>query len=179
MFAIAIVVFCTGLVSLISLFAIGGPMVRASELQYGLAAGRDKVKQMRGERGTLRSQLADLESAKQAESKALDEMRAQLKDLNDKIGRLPKHTQQLTFELGVADAGMTAFDFVLSRQSHVLDAEKVSGPERSLWKQPRVLRVWARTQATAEAVAEKRYPIQAGFIVRAAERIGPAGAARR
>lgn len=179
MFAIAVVVFCTGLVSLIALFVIGGPMVRASEKQYGLAAGRDQVKQLRGERGAFRSQLAELDAAKQGEAKALDAMRAQLKDLNDKVARQPKHTQQLTFELGVADAGMMAFDFMLSRQAHVLDLEKVSGPERSLWKQPRVLRVWARSQANAESVAEKRYPIQAGFIVRIAERIDPAGAARR
>ena len=98
-------------------------------------------------------------------------MRAELKDLTAKIGKTPKQTHELTFELGTPEGGMQPFDFVLSRQSAYLDLEKISGPERSLWKQPRVLRVWSRSQASAVTTAEKRYPVQNGFIVRTAVRV--------
>jgi hypothetical protein len=87
-----------------------------------------------------------------------------------KIGNMPKRTHELTFELGTPEGGMQPFDFVLSRQSAYLDLEKISGPERALWKQPSVLRVWSRSHPNAVTTAEKRYPVQNGFIVRTAVR---------
>ena len=175
MFALSVVLFVTGLIGLICLLVIGNPMVRASERQFGLAAGRDTVKKLRGDRGALHTQLAELESQKQELAKSLEAMQAELKELNDKIGRLPKQTHDLTFELGVPDGGMQPFDFVLSRHAGYLDVEKVVGPERQLWKRPRVLRVWSRSLASAVTTAEKRYPDQNGFTIRAAVRVDAAG----
>ena len=171
MFAISVVVFVTGLLGLICLLAIGGPMMRASERQYGLADSRDALKTLRGDRGELQGKLAESEAQKAELTKSVEGMRAELKDLTAKIGKTPKQTHELTFELGTPEGGMQPFDFVLSRQSAYLDLEKISGPERSLWKQPRVLRVWSRSQASAVTTAEKRYPVQNGFIVRTAVRI--------
>jgi septal ring factor EnvC (AmiA/AmiB activator) len=171
MFAISVVVFVTGVLGLICLLAIGGPMMRASERQFGLAESRDALKQLRTDRGALQEQLATLEAQKAEQAKSADDMRAELKDLASKIGKLPKQIYELTFELGTPDGGMQAFDFVLSRQAAYLDVEKISGPERALWKSPRVLRVWSRSQANAVTTAEKRYPIQNGFVVRTAERV--------
>jgi hypothetical protein len=175
MFALSVVLFVTGLLGLICLLVIGGPMVRASERQFGLAAGRDTVKKLRGERGALHTQLAELEAQKQELAKSLESMQTELKDLADKLGRLPKRTHELTFELGVPDGGMQPFDFVLSRHAGYLDIEKVTGPERQLWKRPCVLRVWSRSQANAVTTAEKRYPEQNGFIIRIAERVDVTG----
>jgi TolA-binding protein len=174
MFAISVVVFVTGLIGLSCLLAIGSPMMRASERQYGLAASRDALKKLRADRGSLHSQLAELESQKQELVQSIDSMRAELKEATDKIGKMPKQTHELTFELGVPDGGMQPFDFVLSRHAAYLDIEKISGPERQLWKQPRVLRVWSRSQANAVTTAEKRYPVQNCFIVRTAERVAVA-----
>ena len=171
MFAISVVVFVTGLLGLIGLLVIGSPMMRALERQYSLAENRDALKKLRGDRGELQSQLAALEAQKAELTKSADGMRAELKDLAAKIGKTPKQTHELTFELGTPEGGMQPFDFVLSRQSAYLDLEKISGPERSLWKQPRVLRVWSRSQASAVTTAEKRYPVQNGFMVRTAERV--------
>jgi hypothetical protein len=171
MFAISVVVFVTGLLGLICLLAIGGPMMRASERQYGLAESRETLKKLRDDRGELQGQLAAQEAQKTELTKTVDAMRAELKDLATKIGKTPKQTHELTFELGTPDGGMQAFDFVLSRQAAYLDLEKIGGPERALWRQPRVLRVWSRSQANATTTAEKRYPIQNGFVVRTAERV--------
>ena len=175
MFAISVVVFVTGSVGLICLLVIGGPMMRASERQYALAQSRDMLKTLRGGRGALHAQQAERDGQKLELTKALDAMRAELKELNEKIGKMPKQRHELTFELGTPEGGMQAFDFVLSRQAAYLDHEKVSGPERQLWKSPRVLRVWSRSHANALTTAEKRYPVQGGFIVRTAERADPAG----
>jgi septal ring factor EnvC (AmiA/AmiB activator) len=171
MFAVSVVVFVTGLLGLICLLVIGRPMMRASERQYKLAESRAALKKLRDDRGDFQSQLAELESQRAEQAKNVDGMRAELKDLATKIGKAPKQVHELTFELGTPDGGMQAFDFVLSRQAAYLDLEKISGPERALWKQPRVLRVWSRGQASAVTTAEKRYPVQNGFIVRTAERI--------
>lgn len=171
MFAISVVVFVTGLLGLICLLAIGSPMMRASERQYGLSESRDALKKLRGDRGELQGKLAGLEAQKAELTKSVEGMRAELKDLTGKIGKTPKQTHELTFELGTPESGMQPFDFVLSRQSAYLDLEKISGPERALWKQPRVLRVWSRSQANATTTAEKRYPVQNGFIVRTAVRV--------
>jgi len=171
MFAISVVVFVTGLLGLICLLAIGGPMMRASERQFGLADSREALKKLRTERGELQGKLNELETQKADLTRTVDGMRAELKDLSAKIGKMPKQTYELTFELGTPAGGMQGFDFVLSRQAAYLDLEKISGPERSLWKQPRVLRVWSRSQANAVTTAEKRYPVQNGFIVRTAVRV--------
>ena len=171
MFAISVVVFVTGLLGLICLLAVGSPMMRASERQYALAESRDALKKLRDDRGGLQTQLAELEGQKAELTKIVEGMRAELKDLTAKIGKTPMRIHELTFELGTPEGGMQPFDFVLSRQSVYLDLEKISGPERALWKQPRVLRVWSRSQAIATTTAEKRYPVQNGFIVRTAVRV--------
>jgi hypothetical protein len=163
------------LIGLICLLVIGNPMVRASEQQFGLAAARDTVKTLRAERAALHTQLSELESRKQEMTKSLEAMQEELKALTDKIGRMPKQIQELTFELGVPEGGMQPFDFVLSRHASYLDVEKVTGPERQLWKRPRVLRVWSRSLANAVTTAEKRYPEQNGFIIRVAERVNVGG----
>jgi septal ring factor EnvC (AmiA/AmiB activator) len=171
MFAISVVTFVTGLLGLICLLAIGGPMMRASERQYGLAENRDALKKLRGDRGAVHAKLAEFEAQKAELTKTVETMRAELKDFAAKVDKTPKRIHELTFELGTPEGGMQPFEFVLSRQAAYLDLEKISGPERALWKQPRVLRVWSRSQPNAVTTAEKRYPVQNGFIVRTAVRV--------
>jgi hypothetical protein len=174
MFAISVVLFVTGLVGLIGLLAIGTPMVRASERQFELALARDHVKKLRSERGSLNAQLAELSENRRTLAQSLEDMQTELKALNGKIDRSPRQINELTFELGAPEAGMLPFDFMLGRNPGYLDIEKVVGPERQLWQQPRVLRVWSRSLANAASAAEKRYPAQNGFIIRAALRAGAA-----
>lgn len=171
MFAVSVVVFVTGLLALICLLAIGSPMMRASERQYGLAESRDALKKLRADRGELHHELAQLDGQKAELTNTVDGMRAELKELAAKLGKMPKQIYELTFELGTPESGMQAFDFMLSRQAAYLDLEKISGPERQLWREPRVLRVWSRSQSNALTTAEKRYPVQNGFMVRTAERV--------
>jgi uncharacterized coiled-coil protein SlyX len=171
MFAISVVVFVTGLLGLICLLAIGSPMMRASERQYRLAEGRDALKKLRGDRGEFQTRLTELDAQKAELTKTVEGMRGELKELTGKIGKMPKQIYELTFELGTPDGGMQPFDFMLSRQSASLDLEKISGPERQLWREPRVLRVWSRSQPNALTTAEKRYPVQNGFMVRTAMRV--------
>jgi hypothetical protein len=175
MFAISVVVFVTGLIGVVCLMVAGGPMARASERQYGLAAARDNVKKLRSERGALNAQLVELEGRKQEASVSLQSMQDELKQLTGKIARLPKQTYELTFELGAPDAGLQPFEFMLSRNPGSLEVDKVIGPERQLWQHPRVLRVWSRTLNNAVTTADKRYPVQNGFVVRAALRVDAAG----
>jgi hypothetical protein len=175
MFAISVVVFVTGVIGLVCLLVAGGPMARAAERQYGLAEARDSVKKLRGERGALNAQLVGLEGGKQELTASLQSMRDELKQLSGKIARLPKQTYELTFELGAPDAGLQPFEFMLSRNPGYLDVERVIGPERQLWQHPRVLRVWSRNLNNAVTTADKRYPVQNGFVVRAALRVDAAG----
>jgi chromosome segregation ATPase len=171
MFAISVVIFVTGLVAFVGLLILGRPMIQASERQFALAASRSTLKTLRGERGELNVQMADLDNQKRELDKALGAMTAEQKELNDKIGRLPKRVYELTFELGAPEGGAQPYEFIVSRQAAYLDLEKVFGPERQLWERPRVLRVWSRSHAAAVSAAEKRYPVQNGFVVRSAERI--------
>jgi hypothetical protein len=175
MFSVSVVVFVAGLIGVVCLLAAGGPMTRAAERQYGLAAARDHVKKLRGERGARNSQLVELEGRKQELTVSLHGMQDELKQLAAKVARLPKQTLELTFELGAPDAGLQSFEFMLSRNPGYLDAERVIGPERQLWQHPRVLRVWSRNLTNAMAMADKRYPVQNGYIVRAALRVDAAG----
>jgi|SRR5580658_310100 hypothetical protein len=175
MFEIAAVVFATGLIGLISLLAIGGPMARAAEREHGLAAARSTVKTLRSERGAARAAIAELDGQKQELANSLAVIRAELEEIEQKIGALPDLTYELVFELGAPEAGLQAFDYVLSRSAAYFETEKVAGPDRALWKQARTLRVWSRDSASAGAIADKRYPVQRGFIIRAALRPGVAG----
>ncbi|MEA2753990.1 MAG: hypothetical protein QOJ54_279 [Aliidongia sp.] len=172
MFAISVVLFVTGLIGLIGLLAVGTPMVRAAERQFELAAARDRIKKLRSERGALNVQLAEADANRRALAESLESMQAEMKSLNGKIDRLPKQINELTFEIGAPETGLLPFDFMLGRNPSALDVEKVAGPERQLWQQARVLRVWSRSLANAAAAAEKRYPMQNGFIIRAALRAG-------
>jgi hypothetical protein len=171
MFALSVVLFLTGLIGLICLLVIGGPMARAAERQFGLAANRDAIKALRAERGGMNAQSAVLEERTRELTATHQAMRGELKELDEKIGRMPKQTHELTFELGEPDSSMLPFDFVLSRQAGFLDAAKAAGPEQQLWKQPRMLRVWSRNQTNAATAAEKRYGTKNGFVIRAAMRV--------
>jgi hypothetical protein len=175
MFALSVVVFVTGLVGLVCLIAIGSPMVRASERQFGLQESRDALKKLRGERGELHVAQSDLAQQKRVFEEELAKMTAEQKQMSSLIGKMPQRVYDLTFELGSPEGGMQAFDFVLSRQPNSLDLEKVTGPERQLWQRQRTLRVWSRSLANAQTTAEKRYPEQNGFIIRNAVRVEASG----
>lgn len=175
MFALSVVVFVTGLIGLVCLIAIGSPMVRVSERQFGLSASRDALKKLRGERGELHVVQSDLAQQKHNLEEELAAMAVEERQLSGRIGKQPQHIYDLTFELGSPEGGMQAFDFVLSRQPTYLDVEKVTGPERQLWQRQRTLRVWSRSLANAQTVAEKRFPEQNGFIIRNAVRVDASG----
>jgi hypothetical protein len=157
------------------LIIAGAPMIRAAERQHGLKAAHDEVKRLRGERATERSAASEVAGKRDDAASKLAVMTAELRKLEEEIARLPKQIFELTFELGAPDPGMQSFEFVVSRNPTSADSSGLPGPERALWKAPRIVRAWSRNQAAAIAAVEKRFRQADGFTVRAAERLGAAG----
>ena len=177
MFDFAVVAFILTFLGFLSLVIAAAPMIGAAERQHGLKAAQDEVKRLRSERASGRNAADEVIQQRDAAASKLSAMKAELKSLRDEIGRLPKQSYELTFELGTPDPGMQAFLFVISRNMSNQETSSLSAPERALWKFPRAARVWARNQATALAATEKRFRQPDGFTVRLAEQVRAARAA--
>jgi hypothetical protein len=172
MFDFAVGAFLLTFLGFVTLILAAAPMIRAAERQYGLKAAQDEVKRLRSERATERSAIDDVAGQVSTAAAKLADMRVELREIEEEILRLPRQVFELTFELGAPDPGTQPFDFLVSRYPTSLDATGLSGPERDLWKRPRVVRLWGRNQPAAIIAVEKRFRQGDGFTVRVAERLG-------
>jgi hypothetical protein len=173
---IGILVFVT--VGFIVCLALRAPLIRSFEERHGLSGARKMVEEARADRVAEKARGHELDDRKQALKTSLDAANKELAITDEQLKRTPQSTYVLVFELGTPEAGMQPFEFILTRTRRASDSSESKAPDRELWAKPRLLRTWARNQQGGFALAQTRFTLADGFILRVAERVAvPTGPA--
>jgi hypothetical protein len=171
MLVVLLVVFILSLIGFVACLAFRGALIRAAEDRHGLSSARASITEARKIRMTEHSLSIELDGKIKEQRRKLAEIEGNVKKAQQQVAILPKQVFEIVFELGAADPGMQAYEFIVARNRRAARAGDGQGAEAELWARPRILRAWSRNQTGALALAQSRFPSMDGFTLRVAERL--------